>query len=107
MRLSLFGSVLIPLSLMICPRNENDCFPKAHFVGFSFRFADLSRGRAMHNRLRCSSNKRPNMIMSSRYAKQVEYSIPLNTKVIRRINVAGAVASPNGINCTEKDQTEY
>ena len=82
---------------MICPRNKTDGFPKSYFVGFSLRFADLMRWRALLNRPRCFMNERPNMIMSSRYAKQVEFSIPLNTKVIRRMNVAGAVASPNGI----------
>ena len=90
-------SVLISLSLMIWPRNVTERCPNQHFDGFNFKFAFVRRFSENSRPLKCSLNVRPNIIMSSKKARQVLKRIPLKTIFIRRMKVAGAVASPNGM----------
>ena len=71
MRFNFAGSVLIPLSLRMLPRNVTERCPNEHFDGFNFKFAFLRRFSANSRRSRCSLNVRPNMIMLSKYARQV------------------------------------
>ena len=81
----------------MCSRKQTDRLQNAHFVGFNFKLAFLKRFNASSKRSGCSVNVRQKIIISSKYARQELYSMPLKTTDINRINIKEAVEKPNGI----------
>ena len=65
---TLSGSVLTPWAVTMCPKYLSSVRQKSHFSGLIRRLAACSRCRTSRRFCRCSSNVRPRIIMSSKYA---------------------------------------
>ena len=82
---TLSGSVLIPYEETTCLRNETSLFRNWHLDGFSLRPAVRILSNTKRRRRRCSLNEGAQIIISSKYTRQVVQVSSLRARFINLV----------------------
>ena len=89
--------VFTPAADTMCPRYATSLHVNQHFPGLRRSPAYPILSKTILRLVLCSSRSLPKTNISSKYTTQTFRAKPASTTSIRRLKVAGALTSPNGI----------